>query len=93
MEVLPALRESLTACEYYAFDCEMTGLFTNDNQQNYLDELEDRYAQVCLIGSLYLYGIIRSVPVGRMIYSDSQPKHAHLQCDEGLLAHQLHQWF
>ncbi|KAK9866018.1 hypothetical protein WJX84_007566 [Apatococcus fuscideae] len=24
----------------------MTGLFTNDNQQNYLDELEDRYAQV-----------------------------------------------
>lgn len=45
-DILPAVRSSLQACEYYAFDCEMTGLFTNDNQQNYLDELEDRYAQV-----------------------------------------------
>ena len=45
-DVLPAVRNSLQACEYYAFDCEMTGLFTNDNQQNFLDELEDRYAQV-----------------------------------------------
>ena len=47
-DVLPAVKNSLQACEYYAFDCEMTGLFTNDNQQNYLDELEDRYAQVGL---------------------------------------------
>ena len=44
-DILPAVRNSLQACEYYAFDCEMTGLFTNDNQQNYLDEVEDRYAQ------------------------------------------------
>ena len=44
-EVLPAVKQALQACEYYAFDCEMTGLFANDNQQNYLDELEDRYAQ------------------------------------------------
>ena len=44
-ESLPVIKQALADCQYFAFDCEMTGLTTQDSKQEYLDEVEDRYAQ------------------------------------------------
>ena len=45
-EALPAVQAALQACQFFAFDLEMTGLFVRDGPQPYLDEIEDRYRQV-----------------------------------------------
>ena len=47
-ESLPVIRQALADCHFFAFDCEMTGLTAQDSKQEYLDEVEDRYAQACL---------------------------------------------
>ena len=49
-EALPAVQAALQACQFFAFDLEMTGLFLRDGPQPYLDEIEDRYRQVCASG-------------------------------------------
>ena len=46
-EALPAVQAALQACQFFAFDLEMTGLFVRDGPAPYLDEIEDRYRQVC----------------------------------------------
>ena len=48
-EALPAVQAALQACQFFAFDLEMTGLFVRDGPQPYLDEIEDRYRQVRVI--------------------------------------------
>lgn len=45
-EALPAVKQALEDCEFYAFDLEMTGLHMRDGAPPYLDEMEDRYRQV-----------------------------------------------
>eukprot|EP00887_Chlorella_sp_A99_P006934 scaffold2.g6934.t1 len=45
-EALPRVRAALDACDYFAFDCEMTGLFMRDDGGSYLDEIEDRYLEM-----------------------------------------------
>ncbi len=45
-EALPAVQAALQACQFFAFDLEMTGMFVRDGPQPYLDEIEDRYRQV-----------------------------------------------
>jgi len=53
---LPLVKEALAECKFYAFDCEMTGLFTKNNYNNngnnkapmFLDDIEDRYEEVSL---------------------------------------------
>ena len=45
-EALPRVRAALAACQYYALDCEMTGLFVEDRGGAYLDDLGDRYQEV-----------------------------------------------
>ncbi len=45
-EALPAVQAALQACQFFAFDLEMTGLFVRDGPAPYLDEIEDRYRQV-----------------------------------------------
>ena len=49
-EMLPLVRQALTDCSFFAIDCEMTGLFTKDNNNGrerrapvFLDDIEDRY--------------------------------------------------
>eukprot|EP00878_Enallax_costatus_P036643 GHUV01041171.1.p1 GENE.GHUV01041171.1~~GHUV01041171.1.p1 ORF type:complete len:158 (-),score=14.20 GHUV01041171.1:18-491(-) len=41
---LPAVREALDKCSFYALDCEMTGLFTDGNKHEYLDDIQARCA-------------------------------------------------
>lgn len=46
---IPGDRRSLLHCaQFFAIDCEMTGLFVEDRSGNYLDEIEDRYGEVSL---------------------------------------------
>lgn len=43
-DALPTVREALEKCTFYALDCEMTGLFTDGNKHEYLDDMQARYA-------------------------------------------------
>lgn len=52
-ETLPLVGEALDACQFYAFDCEMTGLFVSDRNglaegkpPSYLHDMEDRYEEI-----------------------------------------------
>mmetsp|Transcript_11195 Transcript_11195/g.22365 ORF Transcript_11195/g.22365 Transcript_11195/m.22365 type:complete len:715 (+) Transcript_11195:84-2228(+) len=52
-ETLPIVGEALDACQFYAFDCEMTGLFVSDRNglaegkpPAYLHDMEDRYEEI-----------------------------------------------
>ena len=45
-ESLPIIQQALQDCQFFALDCEMTGLELQDAKQEYLDEIEDRYHQV-----------------------------------------------
>lgn len=40
---LPVIKQALQDCQFFAFDCEMTGLEVQESTQEYLDEIEDRY--------------------------------------------------
>ncbi|GIL60258.1 hypothetical protein Vafri_14886 [Volvox africanus] len=44
--MLPIVRRYLEACDFFAFDCEMTGLFLEGQNHNYLDDMEERYARI-----------------------------------------------
>ena len=54
-EVLPAVQQALTDCQFYAFDLEMTGIHMRDGAPPYLDEMDDRYRQV---GAVCEYNIM-----------------------------------
>lgn len=41
--MLPSLREALQSCEFYSFDCEMTGLYLETTREDYLDDYDTRY--------------------------------------------------
>lgn len=41
---LAAFREALDKCSFYALDCEMTGLFTDGNKHDFLDDMQARWA-------------------------------------------------
>jgi poly(A)-specific ribonuclease len=41
-QVLPAVAAALRRCEFFAFDCEMTGLFLEGARSEYLDDVQDR---------------------------------------------------
>lgn len=52
-ETLPIVGEALGECQFYAFDCEMTGLFVSDRNglaegkpPAYLHDMEDRYEEI-----------------------------------------------
>ncbi|GFR48725.1 hypothetical protein Agub_g10682 [Astrephomene gubernaculifera] len=41
--MLPVVRRYLGACDFFSFDCEMTGLFLEGQAEGYLDDMQDRY--------------------------------------------------
>lgn len=50
---LPIIEEALSECQFYSFDCEMTGLFVSDRKglaegrpPPYLHDMEDRYEEL-----------------------------------------------
>jgi len=52
-EALPMVEEALSECQFYSFDCEMTGLFVSDRPglaegkpPPYLHDMEDRYEEL-----------------------------------------------
>ncbi|KAI3424112.1 hypothetical protein D9Q98_009473 [Chlorella vulgaris] len=50
-EVLPLVKQALADCQFYAIDCEMTGLFLEDNKAGPLDDIEERYSEQTLASS------------------------------------------
>lgn len=84
--VLPAVRQALEQCTFYAFDCEMTGLFPDGQKDDPLDDFEER----CVVHSFAMYFMYKAafasvscINKGRML----------LQCATSLLrrlAAQLH---
>lgn len=42
-EVLPLVKDALEQCQFYSFDCEMTGLRLGQHREEMLDDLENRY--------------------------------------------------
>lgn len=44
--VLPAVRDALARCEFFALDCEMTGLFLEANRSEYADDAQARYEKM-----------------------------------------------
>lgn len=61
-EALPAIREALEGASFYAFDCEMTGLFVSENRNGlaegkppaYLHDVEDRYEELVQSSSAFV---------------------------------------
>ena len=61
-ETLPAIREALEGASFYAFDCEMTGLFVSENRNGlaegkppaYLHDVEDRYEELVESSSAFV---------------------------------------
>jgi len=51
---LPAVVKALQQCTFFAVDCEMTGLFLDNNKEDYLDEMPDRYAKMAASSSAYI---------------------------------------
>lgn len=45
-EVLPAVREALAACHFFALDLEMTGLHVRESRFSFHDDIQDQYEQV-----------------------------------------------
>lgn len=43
---LPAVKEAIHECDFLSFDCEMTGLFLDDNTHTMLDNMPARYSKV-----------------------------------------------
>lgn len=41
-ETLPAVKDALDRCSFFAIDCEMTGLFTDGNKHEFLDDIQAR---------------------------------------------------
>lgn len=41
-EALPVVKEALSQCSFFSFDCEMTGLFPEGQREDYLDDYEER---------------------------------------------------
>jgi hypothetical protein len=44
-QVLPAVADALERCEFFALDCEMTGLFLDTNKSEFLDDVQDRWGR------------------------------------------------
>jgi hypothetical protein len=42
-KVLPAVKQALERCTFFAIDCEMTGLHTDGSKHEYLDDHQTRY--------------------------------------------------
>lgn len=42
------IKEAVEECDFVAFDCEMTGLFLDNNEGSYLDDMPLRYYKVHL---------------------------------------------
>lgn len=61
-EALPVIQEALEEASFYAFDCEMTGLFVSENRNGlaegkppaYLHDVEDRYEELLQSSSAFV---------------------------------------
>ncbi|KAG2487082.1 hypothetical protein HYH03_014327 [Edaphochlamys debaryana] len=52
--MLPVVRRYLSACDFFAFDCEMTGLFLDGQYDNYLDDMQDRYTRTAAAAQSFI---------------------------------------
>ncbi|EFJ39774.1 hypothetical protein VOLCADRAFT_108501 [Volvox carteri f. nagariensis] len=52
--MLPMVRRYLASCDFFAFDCEMTGLFLDGQTENYLDDMQDRYTRTAAAAQSFI---------------------------------------
>ncbi|KXZ50071.1 hypothetical protein GPECTOR_18g5 [Gonium pectorale] len=52
--MLPVVRLYLSSCDFFSFDCEMTGLFLDGQNENYLDDMQDRYNRTAAAAQQYV---------------------------------------
>jgi hypothetical protein len=52
--VLPAVRQALQDCHFFAFDCEMTGLFLQGQDDYVVDDVTDRYVKAAAAAEQFL---------------------------------------
>ncbi|KAF8069569.1 psi1 [Scenedesmus sp. PABB004] len=71
-DALPAIKDALERCSFYAFDCEMTGLFTDGNRHDFLDDMQARYAKMSESARAYVitqFGLSCFEPAGPGAYA------------------------
>ena len=54
LQTLPAIRQALDQCLFYSFDCEMTGLYLQGQEDYSLDDIEDRYIKTAASAEQFL---------------------------------------
>jgi hypothetical protein len=52
--VLPAVRQALQDCQFFAFDCEMTGLFLQGQDDYVVDDVTDRHVKAAAAAEQFL---------------------------------------
>lgn len=51
---LPAVKAALQDCQFFSFDCEMTGLFLQGQEDYVVDDVADRYAKTAAAAEQFL---------------------------------------
>jgi len=53
-QALPALQEALSTCQFYSFDCEMSGLYPQGMEDYAVDDLDDRYLKTAAAAESFI---------------------------------------
>lgn len=51
---LPAIKQALQDCQFFSFDCEMTGLFLPNQDDHLVDDVDDRYVRTAAAAEQFL---------------------------------------
>lgn len=51
---VPAIKEALQDCQFFSFDCEMTGLFLPGQDDHSVDDVDDRYVKAAAAAEQFL---------------------------------------
>jgi hypothetical protein len=53
---LPSVKAALAECQFFAFDCEMTGLTLEGGEDKWLDDVHDRWRGLLRVGAWGIEG-------------------------------------
>lgn len=51
---LPAIKQALQQCQFFSFDCEMTGLYLPNQDDHAADDVDDRYVKAAAAAEQFL---------------------------------------
>ncbi|MEW5316777.1 MAG: hypothetical protein WDW38_008127 [Sanguina aurantia] len=46
--MIPMIQRALNQCEFYSFDCEMTGLILDTQREEFFDDMQERYTKTAI---------------------------------------------